>query len=47
MLRRTIWSKTMNLAVTPFVERFVGFVGTFSLLGGLLLGAAMFIAQSV
>lgn len=37
----------MNLAVTPFVERFVGFAGTFSLLAGLALGAAMFIAQSV
>ena len=37
----------MTLSITPHVERFVGFVGTFALLAGLALGAAMFIAQSI
>ena len=37
----------MNVAFTPIVERFIGFVGTFSLLAGLGLGAAMFVAQSI
>jgi hypothetical protein len=37
----------MITAVMPKVERFVGFAGTFALLAGLALGAAMFVAQSL
>lgn len=37
----------MSLAITPQIERLVDFIGTFALLAGLALGAAMFVTQSI
>lgn len=37
----------MTFALTDKVERLINFAGTFALLAGLALGAAMFVAQSL
>ena len=37
----------MTFSLTPAVERLINFAGTFALLAGLALGAAMFVAQSL
>ena len=37
----------MSPSLTPAVERLISFAGTFALLSGFVLGAAMFVAQSL